>query len=221
VEFGFSESRGRFVRNAGYYWVINDYADLKGSADISEFSPFFIGSLDVRYALRYRLQGDLATKFTLGEGTRSSDVQGSHFQDLGQRRTLRANANFLSDREFRRDQQGQLTPERFSTQLRSNLTFSKSWSSQSVSVSMERTQNLQDVAGQTQAGQGRVTGTFPVVSYSFLNRTIGRPPDSKGRGGRWPLLSSTNYSFSADYRRAFDTRREPDIYLQTTSGRAA
>jgi hypothetical protein len=221
VEFGFSESQGRFVRNAGYYWVINDYADLRGWADISELSPFFIGNLDVRYALRYRLEGDLTTKFTLGEGRRSFDVQGSHRQDLGQRRTLRANANFLSDREFRRDQQGQLAPDRFSTQLRSNLTYSKSWSSQSVSVSVERTQNLQDVAGQTQQGQGRVTGTFPTVSYSFLNRTIGRAPDSKGRGGRWPILTSTNYSFSTDYRRSFDTRREPDIYLQSASGRAS
>jgi lipopolysaccharide assembly outer membrane protein LptD (OstA) len=221
VEFGFSDTRGRFVRNAGYYWVVNDYADLKSWVDISEFSPFFIANVDARYALRYRLTGDLSTKLTLGEGARQWDVRGSHRQDLGQRRTLQANANFLSDREFRRESQGQFARDRLSTQLRSNLAFSKSWSSQSASVTLDRTQNLQNEVGETEEGIGRVTGSLPAVSYSLFNRPLGRPPDAKGRGARWPFLSSTHASFSTDYRRSFDTQREPDHYLQTASSRGS
>ncbi len=219
VEFGFSQTTGRFVHNAGYYWVMNDYSDLKSWVDVQEISPFFIGNVDVRYALRYRLAGDMTTKFTLGEGKEQWDVRGSHRQDLGQRRTLRANTNFLSDREFRRDIQGQFANDRLSTQLRSNLSYEKSWSTQSLRVTTERTQNLQNAAGETEQGAGRVTGLFPTLAYSFFDRPIGRPADEKGRGGRWPFLASSHYSFSGDYRRTFDTQREPDIYLQSASAR--
>lgn len=218
VEFGFSQTRGRFVHNAGYYWVINEYADMKSWVDVQEFSPFFIGNTDVRYALRYQLAGDLSTKLTLGQGERQWDIQGSHRHELGRRRTLIANANFLSDREFRREAQGQFAADRLSTQLRSNLSFTKNWSTQSLRMTVDRTQNLQNEIGETEEGVGRVTGNLPTLSYGFSSRPIGRLPDAKGRGGRWPLLASTQYSFSGDYGRSFDTQREPDIYLDRASG---
>ncbi len=221
VEFGFSQTRGRFVRNAGYYYVINDYADMKMWGDFAEFAPYVIGNLDFRYAQRYRLSGDFATKFSFGQGERRWDVRGSHRHDLGNRRTLQANADFLSDREFRVDDQGRTSEDRFETQLRSNLTYAKSWSTQSARVTVERTQNLQNVAGATELGKGTIVGLFPAVSYTFQSRPIGRRPDAKGRGGRWPLLASTNYSFSGDYRRDFDSRRAGSDYLQTASGRAS
>ncbi len=220
VEFGFSQTRGRFVRNAGYYYVINDYADTKIWGDFSEYSPHVIGNVDFRYAKRYLMNGNFASKFSFGGGQERWDVRGSHGQDLGQRRTLQANIDFLSDREFRVNDQGQTDEERFSSQLRSNVTFAKSWSTQSARVTLERTQNLQNLSGQTQPGKGTVTGSLPSLSYSFQSRPIGRRPDAKGRDGRWPALATTNYSFSGDYRRGFDSRRAPSAYLQTASGRA-
>lgn len=221
IEFGFSDTRGRFVRNAGYYYVINDYADMKMWGDFAEYSPYVIGNVDFRYAQRYRLNGDVLTKWSFGQGEQRWDVRGSHRQDLGQRRTLQANADFLSDREFRVDDQGQTGEDRFETQLRSNVSFAKSWSTQSARITVERTQNLQNVAGATQPGKGTITGTFPAIAYSFQSRPLGRRPDAKGRGGRWPALASTNYSFSSDYRRGFDSRRAGSDYLQAAAARAS
>jgi hypothetical protein len=221
LEFGFSESRGRFVHNAGYYWVVNDYADLKAWGDFNELSPYFIGNVELRYAQRYHLSGAFKSSFTVGEAEQHFDVLGEHRHDLGERRTLQVNANFLSDREFRRDDQGQSTPGRLESNLRSNLTYTKSWSSQSLSVRLDRDQNLQNLIGETQTGTGIITGTLPALSYTFQSRPIGRLPDSKGRGGRLPFLTSTNYAFSGRYERNFDNRREPDIYLQAASAQGS
>jgi lipopolysaccharide assembly outer membrane protein LptD (OstA) len=221
LEFGFSESRGRFVHNAGYYWVVNDYADLKLWGDFNELSPFFVGNAEVHYAQRYRLSGGFKSSFTVGQDVQRFDLLGEHRHDLGERRTLQVNADFLSDREFRRDDQGQATPNRLESNLRSNLTYTKSWSSQSLSARVDRNQNLQNLVGETQSGIGIITGTLPALSYSFGSRPIGRLPDSKGRGARMPYLSSTNYAFSGRYERNFDNRREPDIYLQTASAQGS
>ena len=31
VRFGFADDRGRFIRNLGYYWAVNGYADITTS----------------------------------------------------------------------------------------------------------------------------------------------------------------------------------------------
>jgi lipopolysaccharide assembly outer membrane protein LptD (OstA) len=221
IEFGFSESRGRFIHNAGYYWVLNDYADLKLAGDFNEIAPYFVGNAVLRYAQRYRLNGDFNFHFAQENNVQRFDLLGAHRHDLGNRRTLQMNANLLSNREFRREDQAPTTPGRLDSELNSNLTFTKSWSSQSLSMQVSRNQNLQNLAGETQEGSGTITGNLPSLSYSFQNRPIGRLPDAKGRGARWPILANTSYAFSGRYNRNYDNRREPDIYLQQASAQGS
>ena len=221
IEFGFSESRGRFIHNAGYYWVLNDYADLKLAGDFNELAPYFVGNAVLRYAQRYRLNGDFNFHFAQENNSQRFDLLGAHRHDLGQRRTLQLNANLLSNREFRREDQAPTTPGRLDSELNSNLTFTKSWSSQSLSMQVSRNQNLQNLVGETQEGSGTITGNLPSLSYSFQNRPLGRLPDAKGRNARWPLLANTSYSFSGRYNRNYDNRREPDIYLQQVSAQGS
>jgi lipopolysaccharide assembly outer membrane protein LptD (OstA) len=221
IEFGFSESRGRFIHNAGYYWVLNDYADLKLAGDFNELTPYFVGNAVLRYAQRYRLNGDFNFHFAQENNVQRFDLLGAHRHDLGSRRTLQLNANLLSNREFRREDQAPTTPGRLDSELNSNVTFTKSWSSQSLSLQASRNQNLQNLVGETQEGSGTITGNLPSLAYSFQNRPLGRLPDAKGRGARWPVLANTSYSFSGRYNRNYDNRREPDIYLQQVNAQGA
>src|SRR5690349_19991413 len=59
--FGFSSTGGRFIRNAGYYWAINYYADLSAYGDYYQDSPRWIGYLQGRYNVRYLLNGQIYT----------------------------------------------------------------------------------------------------------------------------------------------------------------
>ncbi len=221
IEFGVSDRTGRFVRNAGYYWVINDYADLEAFADLNEHSPFFVANSRFRYHVRYMMRGEISASSSFGEANRDWDVEGD-WRTLEGLPRFSANIDFLSRRSFRQDAQSLLESNRLDTELRTNLTYEKAFESgTSLTVSSERVQRLQDASGATLAGSGVVTGVAPSVALSFAPRTLGGPPDAKGRGGRWPWLASTSYSFRAAARNTYDSRRPDSRYLRTADGSAS
>ncbi|MFN0149839.1 MAG: putative LPS assembly protein LptD [bacterium] len=177
IEFGFSDRRGRFVRNLGYYWATNDYVDFTGWTDIYQ-NERWTGHLDMNYAVRYLLNGSISSSYsretsTLGGGRRW-DLQASHRQELGDRATLTARADFVSDATYRRDQG--TTVDDLNRQLKSDATFQKSWTSQSITLSASRLEKLD---------RGDISEQLPRLSYSRQRFPIFGGSTKKGDAAPW------------------------------------
>ncbi len=60
--YGESDTRGFFLRDGGFFWAINDYADLALTGDIYSFGSW-AARLRSRYKLRYRFSGEASLAF--------------------------------------------------------------------------------------------------------------------------------------------------------------
>lgn len=206
VEFGFDRTRGRFVRNLGYYFAPNDYIDAMAWGDYYEQSPRFIMNGQVRYKLRYRLGGSLFTSYSKQEtyaGSRARwDLRANHDQELGERLSLRLHADFVSDASYRDDREfGGSVDERLNRILKSNVDLRKSWSSTSLSVTADRTENLDRATSTMQLQQ-----SIPSVDFSVNSFAIGRKADERGKGGRLPSLATLYTRFGASFRSVFEKK---------------
>ncbi len=170
VEFGFSESKGRFLRNGGYFWAINDYTDLTFRGDFYENSRW-IAYLDGRYRIRYLLNGSVRTSYQKSQGgSRRWSISAAHNQELGERTDLTMRANFVSDARFRVEQS--TTLEDLNRTLKSDLTLKKRWESRSFTMDLKRTEQLD---------QEKITENLPSINYS-QNQTEVFPPREARRG---------------------------------------
>ena len=203
VEFGFDRSRGRFVRNLGYYLAPNDYSDAMLWGDYYDQRPRWILNGQFRYRLRYRLSGNLYSSYSreqISGGKRARwDLRGDHDQELGERFTLRFRADFVSDKDYRDDREfGGTVDERLNRILRSNIDLRKSWSSSSLSMTVDRTENLD----RTSSGY-RVQESVPSIDFSVNSFQIGHKADERGRGGRLPFLSTVYSRLSTSFRSTY------------------
>ncbi len=170
VEFGFSESKGRFIRNGGYFWAINDYADLTFRGDFFQNSHW-IAYLDGRYRVRYLLNGAMRTSYQSSQsGRRRWSIQGDHNQELGENLDLTMRANFVSDKTYRVDQS--TTLQELDRTLKSDLVLKKRWKEASLTAQLTRTEQLD---------QDKIDETLPSVSFT-LNRRELVPPGESPRG---------------------------------------
>ncbi|MBD3161321.1 MAG: LPS assembly protein LptD [Candidatus Eisenbacteria bacterium] len=203
VEFGFDEQRGRFLRNIGYYYVPNDYADAMLWGDYYERNPRWILNAQLRYKVRYLLGGQVFGSYS-GEGDsrtgrRRWDIQGSHEHTLGDRFDLKVRANFVSDKDYRDDREfGGSVDERLNRQLKSNFSLRKSWSTTRLSVAADRTEYLDEESSSIQVQQ-----SIPSVDFSINSFPIGREADALGRGERLPFLSTVYARVSSSFRSTF------------------
>ncbi|MDM7915669.1 MAG: putative LPS assembly protein LptD [Candidatus Eisenbacteria bacterium] len=203
VEFGFDRTRGRFLRNLGYYWAPNDYADAMVWADYYEGVPRTVISSQLRYNVRYSLRGDLFGSFAretqFGSRRTRWDLRGGHEQQLGERASLRARADFVSDQNFRDDRAfGGSVDEVLNRILKSNVDVRKAWSSASLSLTADRTEYLDRNASDIQVQQN-----LPSLDFSMNSFPVGVKPDDRGRGGRLPALSTVYATFSSRFRSTF------------------
>lgn len=200
MEFGFNRNRGRFVRNVGYYWAINDYADLKGWFDFFDRGPEVKLNGVFNYALRYRFRGHLDAGYVdseVGSGSRRWSVQGDHSQDFEDGGRLAMRANFRSDKSFVEDYDiGAGVDERLNRQLDSSASYSRNWSPVRLSVDATRTQYLDEAAG----GGVELSESYPSINLSVNSFPLGREADDLGRGGRLPLLATTYVQTSYRFR---------------------
>ncbi|NNE10511.1 MAG: hypothetical protein HKN20_18265 [Gemmatimonadetes bacterium] len=165
VEFGFSESRGRFIRNGGYYWAINDYMDMTVRGDWFQNSSW-TGYLDGRYKIRYMLNGSLRTSYRSDEGRRRWSVNASHNQELREDLDLTARANFVSDETYRVEES--TTLQELDRTLKSDITLKKRWQSRSFTLDASRTERLDN---------GSIDETLPSIRYTQNQSEIFTPPE--------------------------------------------
>ncbi len=203
LEVGISQTRGRFVRNLGYYWAASDYADATAWFDYYERSPRWLGYFQGRYKLRYVFDGQVYTSYALemAERTRTPDERSAtsrrwefrarHSHQLSPSSSLKLDANFVSDKDYLLEQGiGTSVEEQVDRYLRSNLTFTKSWPQASLTAVMNRYQDLEATAGQV-----AVRSSLPSLSFSLNRRTVGRR--AQGRDPGWlPWLSTVSYGYS-------------------------
>jgi len=135
VEFGSSSSGGKFIRNVGYYWAINDYLDATLWGDYYQDDRWLAHS-QTRYQKRYLWSGeiDASLQHTLGLQTSNNwEFSGRHYQILGPNFTLTGEGNFTNSSAYLKDQFiGRSVLQRVQRNLHSQISLSKSWSGASL-----------------------------------------------------------------------------------------
>ncbi len=163
VEFGFDTSRGRFVRNIGYYYAPNDYMDFSLWGDYYDNDRWLL-HFDSRYKLRYVLSGAFRGSFTreLDTDARRWDLEGRHTQDVGEGGKLVVHADFVSDESYRVD-----TSENLEKSLRrvleSSASYTQRWERSSLSIAADRKENLDT---------GEITQKIPAFNFLLNRRTL-------------------------------------------------
>ncbi|MBQ7253944.1 MAG: LPS-assembly protein LptD [Bacteroidales bacterium] len=151
--FGEENARGLYLRDLGYYIVVNDHVDISLTGDIYSYGSWAL-ELTSRYKKRYAFSGDLNVTYSVdktGEkGTSSYNesknfgVKWSHAQDAKARpgTTFRASVNFSSPSNSRYNSTS--VSEAIQSQTSSSISYSKSFSFGSLSVNMLHSQNTKD-----------------------------------------------------------------------------
>ncbi|MGE5175058.1 MAG: putative LPS assembly protein LptD, partial [Hyphomicrobiales bacterium] len=192
-EFGSSSGTGKFVRNVGYYWAINDYLDATLWGDYYQ-DVSWVAHGQTRYRKRYKYEGDFNASYEnrFFSGSNRWDLVGRHYQILGHAFSLTAQANLTNASDYYRDPVlGRSVLLRIQRNLKSSVSLQKSWSGASFNAGLVRNQDLDpDPLGQ------RIQQSAPSASFSLNARPIGRAPRGK-EPGRLPWLASTVYSYNA------------------------
>ncbi|HEU4725212.1 MAG TPA: putative LPS assembly protein LptD [Candidatus Eisenbacteria bacterium] len=195
VEFGSSSAGGKFIRNLGYYWAINDYLDATGWGDYYQASRW-VGHGQVRYHKLYEFQGQLSGSYqrSIDPDFQQSawDLQGNHFQTLAPGFTLRGLANLTNSSSYYRDANlGRPVSVRVQRNLRSNLSIDRTWPSSTLNIGIVRNQDLDpEPLGL------RVEQQLPSASFRLSARPLGHLARGK-EPARLPWLAQTLVSFSS------------------------
>jgi len=186
IEVGFSGSRGRFVKNFGYYWAPSDYWDLAGWFDYYEQTQW-IANLEARYKVRYQLSGSVQSSFMqeLLYDKRRWDLKVDHRQEFGRTWTAGVSGDFRSDQAYASDS-NQSIQESVNRSLHSQLWLRGRWSSFTTGVTLDR---------QEQLDQGNISELLPKVEVTASQKPL-MEAGSEATGLRsW--LSKVSYSWSA------------------------
>src|SRR6185312_15861044 len=137
LEFGSSTAAGKFVRNVGYYWAINDHLDAMGAGDYYQDASW-VAHGQFRYHKRYNYNGDFIGSFQKqfadirGEAPYRWDLAGRHYQTLGRNATFTADLKLTNEGGYLSDPSlGRPTSVRIQRNLTSSLGFNKAWSAAS------------------------------------------------------------------------------------------
>ncbi len=147
-EIGNFERGERFIRNLGYYWAASEYWDLETSLDFYENERMILNT-NVRYSLRYRLNGSVGVNFA-----RETDwidykkslrtrwrINFAHRQTISPTTNLAASGSFVSDKSYIEDNVYD-PEERLDRTVRSNANLTKKWKSSSLVIAADQTWNL-------------------------------------------------------------------------------
>lgn len=167
--YGEEVSRGFFLKNGGYYFALNDYADFRLQADIYTKGTWGLNAVS-NYKKRYAFNGNFTVRYYINVTSekdlpdyskqREFSIQWSHTQDkkANPNRSFNARVNFSSsgfDSKNSYDMESYLTNTKSSS-----ITYTQSWpgSPFNFTTSLNHTQNSNTKA---------VTFTFPDGSFSM------------------------------------------------------
>lgn len=193
--YEYSESRGRTLRNIGYYWAINDNMDAEFSTDFFEKRGLLYRG-EFRYSKRYEYNGYLRGEFTpvdlnTGDKRERWKFNYSHRQTISPNTQFSARGTFVSDRKYNSDLYAR--PEnRLDQQLYNAISYSTRWpdSKNSLNINLQSQQNL---------NTGSYSYTLPDIRFTHSQRHLfGKPR------GKKELWHNIYYSYSMNTRNQFN-----------------
>lgn len=197
IQFGFNAEQGRFIRNLGYFWAVNDYLDFTLSGDYYANEPAWVGRFESRYLSTGRVEGYLNARFLRSEaifGTNQWELRGSHNQVLSASTRLSAQADFTSSEDFTRDEiTGEPLANRKDRFLTSsvNLNHRRNWGLFNFTVSQRQDLDTDPVSSPLPS----LTLDLPSATFSLPQRALGRQ-STKDRPGFLSPLSTLYLSYS-------------------------
>jgi len=209
-KFGGDQLQGFFIRNAGFYWAVSDYADAQASGDLVEGKAgrFDQASLaaTTRYKKRYWLDGNLTWTEHLsqfGENGSQWDMKYEHSQELlpqPGKSTIKGSGSFVSNRSVRQDN-ALTTAEVLDQTANANLQWQYVWPNSSFLLLANQQQNLNSGLMSRQLP----TATFNTRGelFSWLDLDESNP------------LSDWSYTYSGKVSRYEDHKADND----TATGR--
>ena len=208
-KYGENRVGGRFLRDMGYYWAPNDYFDASLLTTFYDRIGFTY-SADLRYTLRYHLNGGLSGEYfprdpSSGQRKERWRVNYQHSQQIDPTFRIAGSGSFVSDKNFSK----QLSPnqdDRLNQNLSSNLSINKSWkgTKNSMNASFSRLQNLQT---------GQTTTTLPNFSFNRSQSSIYETITGKSLGSRRSWYQNIYYSYSTNA-----SRQESKIPIKDDTG---
>ena len=167
--FGTTSLEGRYLRDLGYYWAINDYLDARFTVDFFERSGWFARST-WNYAKRYSYNGSISgsitrKNFSLTEQQdRFWDLAISHNQTISPNSSLRISGNFVNNNSFYREVSDN-RDQQLTRRLQSRATYSTRFGGgrNSLTINLSDTKDLED---------GSFQRTLPAINLSFGQRRL-------------------------------------------------
>ncbi len=194
LQFGVTDivrnsDRSRHISNIGYYWAISDYMDAQFSMDwwSDNWTRF-----DSRYRykwVRQFLEGSAAfSYFVVPDGGREISLTWNHQQQFGERSSLRASVEYVSNKQFQ--QEREFNPEQLTQNIRSNIGFTRRFDWGNMSLSAQRIQPL------SQQSQDLTTMTLPnlAITLTPIVLTPARSPLEKRWYNGLTWTGSTSFS---------------------------
>ena len=195
--YGEEKTRGLYLRDLGYYVVINDHLDVALTGDIYSYGSWAM-EFTSRYKKRYAYSGDMNITYSVdktGEkGTSSYNestnfgVKWSHAQDSKARpgTTFRASVNFSSPSNNRYNSTS--VSEAVQSQTSSSISYSKTLPFGSISLNMLHSQNTKDSS---------YVFTLPNMTFN-VNRFY--PFKRKVRVGKEKFYEQISLSYSTSFQ---------------------
>ena len=218
--FGFDPSRGRYLKNGGYYLAASDYWDLALTGDWFSKGGW-LARAELRYALRYNFSGSISgsygrQRFLIGNISRPDDQPATewslkiqHNQEIDPTSRITADVNIVTQSYYNSFSTN--IDELLKTTARSSASYSKSWegTNRSISVGLQREQDLLD---------GTSTTTLPNIRF---NQSQIYPFRGDGGFGDQAWYEMIGFSYSGQFlnRIAIDevTRFDPAVDTLSTN----
>lgn len=201
--YGQSQVEGRYLRNVGYYFAINDYMDASVAFDFFERSGWLLRG-NYNYALRYNFTGNISGAVTrrnfsdTGLESRRWELSVNHSQTIDKNSNLRISGTFISDNSFRRDFNFD-TDERLRRRLLSQATYSKNWPKARVGLSMNLSHERDLETSEEQMNLPQLTLYYSERQIFAPRREPGQAA-APGTGTRWYESIYFRYNLSTQNR---------------------
>ena len=195
--FGENQYGGKYLRNIGYYWAINDYMDATFLTDFyDKLGLTYSGRFN--YARRYKLKGSFYGEYypkdpSTGKNSQRWQFGFNHSQTIDPTFTITGSGRFVSDATFLTDTSPNAN-KRLDQNMTSNITARKSWkgTKNSMTLSLSHIYNLQT---------GRVDYTLPNLSFNRSQTSIYETVTGKKSGaGRQTWYQKVYFSYNSSLK---------------------
>ena len=211
LELGVDDTRGRFIRNMGYYWAPNDYMDATATFDFYPQQDRLVSRLTGRYRLRYRFDGEATVKYNrdVQAGTKETAVELRHQQTLSETSRFTGSAFFVTSSSIYQDIDD---ARRLDRDLQSFATWNKTLpGNRNLNVDFRRNENLDT---------GQINEQLPSVSFTQPSLPItGSSKSGNAQDASW--LDKIYYRFGAAAHHQHDRGPDPDAIENRRIGSTA